>query len=203
MFAGQLAGLMPSGPSALPLPPVPEEVPSLDWLRRLAEARDDDLLDGGSIDPNSPHQMMLMMTELAADYAGLWSSHAERLTTEPIPAPESTTTALPDVDDLLLSVMSDAERISRLARLAGTIRYAVDVADHRLVDETAAEMDRIGRHLPDSYRLGELLDAARRPGPTGSRLLQLHIERCYKLAAEEYGELDGLDREIARLAARD
>ena len=36
MFAGQLSGMMPSGPTALPLPPVPEEIESLAWLERLA-----------------------------------------------------------------------------------------------------------------------------------------------------------------------
>src|SRR5215210_7925890 len=73
MFAGQLAGLVPSGPTALPLPPIPETVESLHWLERLAEARDDDLLDGGQIDPSNPQHMMVTTTELAAEYAALLS----------------------------------------------------------------------------------------------------------------------------------
>jgi hypothetical protein len=198
MFAAQLSGLVPTGPTALPLPPVPEPVESLAWLRRLAEARDDDLLDGGSIDPANPQQMMMATSELAGEYASLWSERAARLVEE-TPATRAEPAALPDVEELLLSVMSDQEKVSRLAKLAGTLRYAVEVADERLAAETVAEMERVGRQLPASYRLDDLLAAARRPDASGSRLLELYVERCYKLAAESYDELERLDRAIAEL----
>jgi hypothetical protein len=200
MFAAQLSGLMPSGPTALPLPPIPEPVESLAWLERLAEARHDDLLDGGRLDPANPQQMMLTTTELAADYAALWTEHARRLAESPLElGPDDEPAALPDVEDLLLSVMSDAEKVNRLAKLSGTIRYAVEVSDQQLVTDTLMEMQRIGRHLPESYRLAELLASARQEGSLGARLLELYVERCYKLAAEQYGELDRLDRQIDAL----
>src|SRR5438105_15899271 len=120
MFAAQLSALAPSGPTALPLPPVPEPVQSLAWLERLAEARDDDLLDGGSVDPALPQQMMLRTTELAAEYAAMWTERASRLAAEPRPVDEPTAASLPDVDELLFSVMSDQEKVGRLAKLAGT-----------------------------------------------------------------------------------
>src|SRR5205823_9329072 len=49
-FASQLSGqLAAAGPSAYPLPPVPERYESgLDALERLAELRNDDLIDGGT-----------------------------------------------------------------------------------------------------------------------------------------------------------
>ena len=47
--------------------------------------------------------------------------------------------------------------------------------------------------------LPALLAAARRPDASGSRLLELYVERCYKLAAESYDELERLDRAIAEL----
>jgi hypothetical protein len=200
MFAGQLSGLVPSGPTAVPLPPVPELVESLAWLERLAEARHDDLLDGGSLDPNNPQQMMVATTELASEYASLWSQHAEHLK-EALPAEiKNQPSALPDVDELLISVMSDSEKVGRLAKLAGTLRYSVETSDEDLGSETVAEMERIGRHLPASYQLSELLAAGRRPDASGGRLLELYIERCYKLAAQDYVELERLDREIAELS---
>jgi len=202
MFAGQLAGLMPSGPTALPLPPIPESVESIAWLECLADARDDDLLDGGTIDTSNPQQMMTAATELAGEYAELWAGRAVQLSQNSFSGREETRpAALPDVEDLLVSVMSDAEKVSRLAKLAGTLRYAVEVRDEPLSVETIGQMERIGRHLPDSYRLPELLAAARRPDAIGGRLLQLHVERCYKLATEEYSELERLDRQIAELAS--
>ena len=198
MFAAQISGMMPSGPTALPLPPVPEPVDSLEWLERLAEARHDDLLDGGSIDPTNPQQMMVVTTELAAEYAALWTEHASRLTEAPAPL-EAGPASLPDVDELLISVMSDSEKVGRLAKLAGTLRYAVEVGDERLANDTVADMERVGRQLPASYQLDRLLAAARDPDTSGGRLLELYVERCYKLAAESYTDLERLDREIAEL----
>jgi hypothetical protein len=197
MFAAQLSGMVPSGPTALPLPPIPEPVQSLSWLERLAEARDDDLLDGGRMDPANPQQMMITTTELASEYAALWVGRASRLAEEP--APIEAQAQLPDVDELLLSVMSDPEKVGRLAKLAGTLGYAVEVQDHALADETLAEMERVGRQLPPSYRTAELIAAAHHRDPSGAHLLQLYVERCYKLAAEDYHELERLDREIAEL----
>ena len=195
MFAGQLSSMIPAGPAALPLPPIPETVDSVEWLERLAEARDDDLLDGGRVDGSSPQQLMLVTAEIAAEYANLCTERAARRAERPAAEPEPA--ALPDVDELLLSVASDAEKVGRLAKLAGTLRYAVQVPDQYLADDTASQIDRLGRHLPDSYRVADLLAAARQPGPTGDRLLSLYVERCYKLAAEDYAELERLDREIA------
>lgn len=195
MFAGQLASLIPAGPAALPLPPIPETVNGVEWLERLAEARDDDLLDGGRIDGASPQQLMLVTAEIAAEYANLWTERATRLAERPTTEPEPA--ALPDVDELLVSVMSEAEKVGRLTKLAGTLRYAVQVPDQYLADDTANQIERLGRHLPDSYRVSGLLAAAQQPGPIGDRLLALYVERCYKLAAEDYTELERLDREIA------
>jgi len=60
-------------------------------------------------------------------------------------------------------------------------------------------MERVARQLPSGYRAADLLAAARNPEPSGARLLELYVERCYKLAAEHYSELEQLDRQIAEL----
>jgi hypothetical protein len=196
MFAAQFSGLMPSGPTAMPLPPIPEPVASLTWLTRLAEARDDDLIDGGQVDANAPQSMLMVTSELAGRYAALWADYAARLDRSEPDADVGEPAALPDVDALLMSVLSDTERVARLAKLAGTLRYALEVADNELRDETVAGMERIGSHLPTSYRFNALLAAGRKPDPASGQLLQLYVERAYKLAAEEYHEVERLDREI-------
>jgi hypothetical protein len=55
-FASQLAGqLTAAGPSAYPLPPVPEPFEGgLEALERLADLRHDDLLDGGTLRMSDP-----------------------------------------------------------------------------------------------------------------------------------------------------
>jgi hypothetical protein len=197
MFASQLPTMMPSGPSVVPLPPFPERVESLQHVRRLAEVRGDDLLDGGAVDPGDMQRLLIVMSDVAGEYARLYQSYAERLPTEEEPGPE----ALPgvDVDDLLLSVMSDAEKVGRLAKLAGTVRYAIEGGDETLLVETTVEMERLGRHLREQYRVVELVEAVQDPGARGGRLAELLLQRCYKLAAEEYAALEELDSEIARV----
>src|SRR5215212_10134374 len=118
MFAAQLSGMMPSGPAAIPLPPIPEQVEGLAWVERMADARDDDLLDGGALDASDPQQMMMLASAIAGEYAALWTERAARLAREAPSLAEDEPPALPDVEDILLSVMSDAERVSRLAKLA-------------------------------------------------------------------------------------
>jgi hypothetical protein len=60
-------------------------------------------------------------------------------------------------------------------------------------------MDRVARHLGDKYRLPELIQAARSTDPRGGQLAQLYVERCYKLADEDYAALADLDRRIDEL----
>jgi hypothetical protein len=105
------------------------------------------------------------------------------------------------VDDLLLQVMPDRDKVGRLARLTGTLRYAVEGGDTRLADETVGEMQRVGRHLTDKYRSGELIAAARSVEPNASRLAELYLERCYRLVDEDYAAMADLDSKIDELRA--
>jgi hypothetical protein len=103
------------------------------------------------------------------------------------------------VDELLLQVMPDSEKVSRLARLMGTLRYAAEGHDQSLADDTASEMRRIGRHLGEKYHLAELIEAAQSTGAHSGELAQLYVERCYKLAEEDYAALPELERRIGEL----
>jgi hypothetical protein len=62
-------------------------------------------------------------------------------------------------------------------------------------------MERVGRSLPDKYRVGELVAAAGRDGQAGARLAELLLERSYKLCQEEYAEVARIEAEIKRLSA--
>ncbi|MBV8720289.1 MAG: hypothetical protein JO020_27460 [Chloroflexi bacterium] len=198
-FATQLSGqLAASVPSAYPLPPVPEKFEGgLEALERLAELRNDDLLDGGTLRMSDPLYALQPVTDIGTQYA-------ERCTTyfaaEPVVTGAAQRNASDvDVDELLMQVMPDREKVGRLARLAGTLRYAVEGGDSRSIDDTVAEMGRVARHLGDKYRPAELMEAAR----SGSaELAQLFIERCYKLVDEDYAALAEIDRRIEALRAR-
>jgi hypothetical protein len=206
-FASQLAGqLAASGPAAYPLPPVPEKFDAgLEALERLAELRNDDLLDGGTLRMSDPLYALQPVAEIGSQYADRCLSYFAALPLERATQASSAnpTSGSVDVDDLLLQVMPDREKVGRLARLAGTLRYAIEGGDTRLVDETVSDMQRVSRHLTEKYRPAELIDAARSTEPRGAQLAELFLERCYRLVDEDYAAMADLDSKIAQIKTQD
>jgi hypothetical protein len=198
MFAGQIPVGQAAEVTAMPLPPIPEEVSGgLEALERLAELRDDDLVEAGSVEPGRLERLLMAAAEAGQSYVALYKEYSASAPNErPTPRDEPTY----DVDEVLLSLESEHDRIARIARLVGQLRYALDGGDRRGADDALAEMQRVGRTLPEKYRLTELLDAAGRTGESAGQLAQLHLERCYKLSREEYGELPRIEAEIKRLS---
>lgn len=203
MFAAQLPGILPSGPQVFPLPPVPEKVESMAFVEALAASREDDLIHCGNVDPMDIQRLLHLMTEVASEYGKLYEGRPPLDASSPPPPP--TVGAAPaddlsgppvDVDELFLSLMSDTEKVNRIAKMTGTVRYAVEGKDEALLTETVQEMERIGRHLANRYRVPELVEAARDPDPHSGKLAELLLQRCYKLAVEEYDALKALDAEI-------
>src|SRR5207244_11760186 len=94
--------------------------------------------------------------------------------------------------------VSGQQKLSQLAKLAGQLRYAVDGSDQRQISELTRQMSRLGEFLPSTYQVQDFIAAATRPGDAGRELAALYLDRCYKLAAEDYGALAGVDREIQR-----
>jgi hypothetical protein len=197
MVAAQLPGILPSGPQVFPLPPIPEQVESFAWVQSLADSRDDDLLDAGSVDPMDLQRLLTIMNEVASEYGRLYEGRPPVEAGAPEPASSDTSSV--DVDELFMSLMSDSEKVGRLAKMAGTVRYALEGNDRALLEETVAEMTRVGRRLPDGYQVTALIAATRDPRPESGRLAELLLQRCYKLASEEYDALKELDAEIAKL----
>jgi hypothetical protein len=203
-FATQLAGQLSSAsPSAYPLPPVPEKIEGgLPWLERTARLRGDDLLDGGTLRMTDPLYALQPVADVGAQYAEACTRFlADAPPLETPEAPESISSGV-DVDDLLMQVTTDSEKVGRLARLAGSLRYAVEGGDQRLVEENVAEMQRVARHLGEKYRLVELIEAARSSDALGAQLAQLYIERCYRLVDEDYAAMAELDGKIDALRAQ-
>ena len=204
-FASQLAGqLAAAGPSAYPLPPVPERYEGgLDALERLAELRNDDLIDGGTLRMSDPLYALQPVADIGSQYAERCVSY---VASQPLdqPVTESVATAARgmDVDDLLLQVMPDRDKVARLARLTGTLRYAIEGGDARHASETVGDMQRVARHLTDKYRPDELIAAARSAEPRAAELAELFLERCYRLLDEDYTALADLDRQIEDLKGR-
>lgn len=204
-FAQSFGAQMPQaqGAMAYPLPPIPEKIEGgLARLERLAELRDDDLIDGGTVRASDPFQLMHPLTVIGKEYADRCEERVSAAV-EALDAglPESLASAPTDldVDDILLQVMPDREKIGRLTRAVGTLRYAVEGGDERLVAEMVAEMQRVAQRLAEKYQATELIRAAQRKETRGGEIAQLYIERCYRLLDEEYDAIPEIERRIDAL----
>ncbi len=197
MFASQFQGLGAArGITVFPYPPIPEKVESQDLLERLAQARDDDLISGGSVDTNSPERLLQAAAEAGQQYFESFSTYMDSLPAEPeveaIPEAEASV----DVSELMYGLMSERERLAELTKLSGQLRYAVGGGDTQLAASTEADIKKVSSYLPEKYRAADIARAARRPGPDGDRLTQLYVERAYKLADEDYEAVARLEAEI-------
>ncbi len=199
MLASQLPIADMKSMSAVPLPPVPEPIESRDYLARLAELRHDDLIAGGAVGSGDVMRMMALVGEIAQRYAQLYEEYVQRA---PSAEPPSTEAADATVSDVLYGLMSEQQRLAELAKLAGQLRYAVDGGDERQIADLSVDMSHLARHLPSTYGVSDLVDAIKQTGAAGRRLSALYLDRCYKLANEDYAALEEIDREIDRLRHR-
>jgi hypothetical protein len=194
MFAANMPAGDVQSISAVPLPPLPEQVESLAYLQQLAENRKDDLIYGGTLDPDDLQRGLLVTSEAAQDYLQIYNQYASR---QPRPADEPTPAL--DVSYVLYELMSEGQRLGELAKLTGKLRYAVEGADKDQVAETVVEMQALSRHLGEKYRVDDLIESAQVPGRRGQRLSQLYVDRCYRLFEEDYDSLQAIDAEITSI----
>lgn len=201
-----LSGQMPlegledaSATSAVPIPPMLEDVPGMAALRQMAERRGDDLCDIGSIFLRDDGQRMAYAAEASQSYAQLFADYQSRW-----PKASSVSVEAPplddmDVADVMAEVLPEKDRLSELARLIGQARYAIETHDQRQLDDTAKAMRRLAKTLPDKYRGEQLVAAALREDTIGSRLAELYVQRAYKLLGEEYADIPPIEQHIREL----
>lgn len=187
----------------MPIPPMLEEGSSLDQLQMLADHRDDDLCDIGTINPKDEAARMQLVAQGCQEYGQLYMSHASSFK-QAIPAlspAEEEPLPLDDLDaeELLIQTMTDRQRLSELTKLVGVVRYALDGKDTHLIQETQLRMRRIARQMPEKYRTNDLIAAATSEQASGLKLAKLYLERGYKLLDEEYADIPNIERAIREL----
>ena len=226
-FLASHLGNMPfSDLSAFAMPPVPEAVNSFEELERLSQLREDDLVYGGSMFSFDLPRMMETATEavqvyssLCSEALGMISTPAEgaaeaigeelRETLEVAAAPETEPEPEPEPDDslnvneVLFSFMSESDKLGELSRLLGRLRFAVDGADQSEADEVGAEITVLARHLPENFKVSDLLNVAKDNSERSSQLAKLYIDRCFRLSAGDAGAATELDAQIQLLMDQD
>ncbi len=189
--------------SGMPIPPMLEDGLSLEHLEMLAERRDDDLCDLGTLSSNDEGTRLQMAALASNEYGQLYSSYistASRVTSTP-KAALSEPVPLDDLDteELLLQTMPDRQKLTELGKLVGTARYALGGHDSALLRETQRRMQRIAALLPEKYRGSELVAAAIDTEAKGAKLAELYLSRAFKLLDEEYADIPGIERAIRDL----
>lgn len=184
--------------SAFAIPPMPEEVASHEGLVSLAEARKDDLLFGGTAELSEVQDLLGLVNEVAQAYGRQYSS-SPRISEAAGAGPPSGEPTGATVNEVLYELMGDQDRLSELSRLVGTLRFAVEGNDGRQAREVQDEISALARHLPESYRIATLVEAATTRTRAGGDLAQLYLDRCYKLSAEDYATLQGIEERIRAL----
>ena len=219
MFSGQLpAEALGEGSemSAMPIPPMLEEVESYDALRQMAEARGDDLCDIGTLLISDDTQRMVFAAEACAEYGRGYAEYHQRWsrsasTSRGASSPASTPAsgasagasgaALDDMDPeiIVASALPERNRLEEIARLAGQARYAIDGHDTRLLSEVSGQLRMLAATLPEKYRADQLVEAAVRPDTVGASLAQLYIQRAYRLLDEDYINIPPIEQQIREL----
>jgi hypothetical protein len=186
--------------SGMPIPPMLEEGMSLEQLEELAERRDDDLCDLGTISSEEVERMQAASAH-CQEYAQLYEIYITQK--RPTQKKASPTGPLQvdelDTEDLHLEMMPEREKFAELGKLIGTARYALDGHDTKLLQDTKRRMERTIRRLPEKYRGAELVAAATGNKPNSGRLAELYLSRAYKLIDEEYADIPDIDRAIQEL----
>ncbi len=186
----------------MPIPPMLEEGSTLEHLQMLAERRDDDLCEIGTVNPREEGTRMQLVAQACQEYGQYYVTYASAFSTTSIASEEiESPAALDDLDaeELLIQTMTDRQRLAELGKLIGVARYALEGRDTQLLQETKLRMQRITASLPDKYRSSELIASAVDSSEKGSRLAELYLERGYKLLDEEYAEIPGIERAIREL----
>src|SRR5260221_10777575 len=187
----------------MPIPPMLEEGSTLERLQMLAERRDDDLCDIGSINPRDEGARMQLVAQGCQEYGQLYVNYASTFAQVPsiAPAEDEAPLSLDDLDaeELLIQTMTDRQRLAELGKLVGVARYALEGHDAQLLQDTRQRIRRISHPLRAHTPSADLTVAASDPNERGARLAELYLERAYKLLDEEYADIPRIEQAIREL----
>jgi hypothetical protein len=174
---------------ATPLPPIPEEVPSIEYLSALASRRHDDLIFAGGAMRADAMRLAAETAEAAREYGEMYAA------SDPLERVDVEHASPIDADASGYADMTEQERLNELTTLTGRLR---DSLRNGAPDPSIQQqMEALAQQLPPKYRTRDLIEAAQIPGDRGQKLAELFLERSYKLQREDYLDLERIDREIA------
>ena len=79
----------------------------------------------------------------------------------------------------------------------------MDGSDHAAAEEVGGEIIVLARHLPENFKVHDLLEAAKDNSERSSQLAKLYIDRCFRLSGGEEAAATELDAQIQLLKDED
>tara|TARA_B100001123_G_C15334320_1_gene1032272 strand:+ start:1512 stop:2279 length:768 start_codon:yes stop_codon:yes gene_type:complete len=186
--------------SSFAIPPVPEEIEHFEYLERLADFRGDDLIYAGTVREDDPLEAANQVNDAVQTYASIYQNAVHEIS----PSHSSDSSPMDsssdlDVGEVMLSLMSERDKLGELAKLLSKLQFAVEGTDDRLIQESKDEITLLAKHLPEKYHISQIVDAVSQPSPKSSQLAQFYLERCYKIVDENLDDLGELEKMIEEL----
>ena len=105
------------------------------------------------------------------------------------------------VNEVLYGMMSGVDKLAELAKLVGTLNFAVEGNDESQIKEAEEEMLLLAGHLPENHYVPQLIRAVKSTDSLGARLADLYLKRCFHLVQEDYSGLAQIEDELKLLGA--
>jgi hypothetical protein len=187
--------------SAFAFPPALELMQSFSNLQRIADARADDIIFGGSINPTDVPSSMMLVGDLVQQYADAYASLAGTLDQNDASSesPEEALSVGFGVNEVLYGLMSENDRLNELTKLVGQLRFAVEGNDDSMVRESEMDISLLSKHFPDDHRIATLVEIIKGSGANGQELANLYLQRCFHVVHQEYVELGKVEERIQLL----
>ena len=186
--------------SSFAFPPVPEEFESHLSIQQIADSRGDDLLFGGEIPSDDMAELLGKVNELVEQYASAYSLYINSIVTE---SETYQHTAFANdtlqITDVLYEFMDLHQKLGELTTMLSKMRLALESDNQTLLEECKSEIDLLGKYVPRDFQLTKIADLATVKTDASQKLAQAYVDRCYKLAQEDYLGLQEVDAYIASI----
>jgi len=187
--------------SSFAFPPVPEVFESHLSIRQVAYSRGDDLLNGGELISEDIAELLGKVNELVEEYAAAYSSYINSIVDDI----EGDHLYIPlamerlQITDVLYEFMDLQQKLGELTALLSKMRLAVESEDETLLHECQDEIFTLSKYVPQDFQLIKIADLTIIKSDGAQKLAQAYVERCYKLAQEDYLGLQEVDKYISAM----
>ena len=202
----QMGDIGPKDLSAFAFPPAPELLESFAYLEDLAEAREDDIIFGGSINPTDVASTMMLVSDTVQRYAEVYTKLASSMSAgaagqvgEASDEPGEALGVGFGVNEVLYGLMTENDRLNELTKLVGQLRFAVEGSEESMAREAEVDISLLSEHLPEDHRTATLVAIIKGESENGEELANLYLQRCFHVVHQEYVELGQVDDRIRLL----